>query len=320
MRATAARLVRHGEPLVVQEIDLPEPGEGECLVQLGFAGVNPVDRYQVLGRVAKDAPLPRTLGSEASGWLLSGDGSKKEPVFVNKSALVRPDDGLWASHGLVRSSAAIPVPPGVDPDVVAAMGVAGVTAWRCAVEIGATTEADQVLVLGASGGVGSILVSIAHRRGCYVVAQTGSKDKVRFLEDRGADRVVVADAATLAAELGAFSPTVAFDPLGGGFTGAAIEQMAERGRLVLFGTSADPSGTIPLQALYRKALRVIGYAGLIEPPERILDAVRDGLGAVSQGAMEIVIGARVSLADVNEGLEQLANRAVEGKLVLDLRA
>ena len=64
-----ARLIKHGEPLQIQDLDLPEPEPEEVLVELAFAGVNPVDRYVVQGSVAPESPLPRTLGSEASGRL-----------------------------------------------------------------------------------------------------------------------------------------------------------------------------------------------------------------------------------------------------------
>ena len=65
----AARLVEHGKPLKIQDLDLREPGPDEVVVELLFAGVNPVDRYLAEGRLAADGPLPRTPGSEASGRL-----------------------------------------------------------------------------------------------------------------------------------------------------------------------------------------------------------------------------------------------------------
>ncbi|MHB1987211.1 MAG: quinone oxidoreductase family protein [Acidimicrobiales bacterium] len=320
MRARAARLSAHGAPLSIEELDLPEPCEGQCIVKMAYGGVNPVDRYQVLGRVATDAALPRTVGSEGAGVISSTDGDDGRRVFVNRGAVVRPSDGLWASHVLAARDKVIDVPDGVGLDVAAGMGVAGVTALRCVSELGEVTTADRVLVLGGSGGVGSIIVSIAHRIGAEVVAQTTSSSKASFLTAQGADRVVVADAGALLAELGGWQPSVVFDPLGDGFTGVGIEALSPRGRLVLFGTSADASGILPLQSLYRKALRVFGYGGLIEPEERIASGVRLGFEAVEQGRMAIVVGSVTPLGEVNEALERLANREVHGKQVLDLRA
>lgn len=318
MRATAARLVEPGAPLVLAEVELPEPGPDQCIVEMAFGGLNPVDRYEALGRVRQDAPLPRTLGSEGAGLARSAAGERR--VFLNRAALVRESDGLWSSHVLAQADKLLDVPQGVGLAEAAAVGVVGVTAWRCVSELAEVTEADRVLVLGASGGVGSAIVSLAHGLGAVVVGQTGSPGKESFVSERGADRVVTAGAAELATALGEFTPTVVFDPLGDGFTGVAVELLAPRGRLVLFGTSADATGSLPLQALYRKYLRVLGYSGLIEPEGRLRQAAGRALEALAEKRMEIVVGKRRPLVEVNEALEDLAERRVLGKLVLDLAA
>lgn len=313
-QARAARLVAHGQPLRIDEVELDDPGEGEALVELRHAGVNPVDRYQALGRVAADLALPRTLGSEASGVEV-GSG---RAIFVNRNAVARSGEGLWATHAVVRVADVVEIPEGVDLRLAAAMGVAGTTAWRCVTELAQVSAGDRVLVLGASGGVGSIIVSICDRLGAEVVGHCGSEAKRRFVAELGADRVVVGEPGELGRHLGDFRPTAVFDPLGDGYTGAAIDSMAERGRLVLFGTSARADGVVPLQALYRKGLAVLGYGGLIEPPGAIARGVRESLEALRSGRLEVAVGAAVPLGEVNEALERLARREVTGKIVLDL--
>lgn len=315
MIATAARLVRLDAPLVVEEVEIgePDPDSGEVVVEMAYAGVNPVDRYQAIGRVAAEAPLPRTLGSEGAGTV--GD----RVVYVGRAAIARPDAGPWSSRVIASDAALVDIPPGVPLEVAACVGVSGVTAWRCVVDVGEVTGDDRVLVLGATGGTGSAIVSLAASTGAEVVAQTGSPRKRAFLEARHPSRVVVADAGTLAGELGEWHPTVVIDPLGGAFTGAAIEALAPRGRLVLFGTSAGLTGDVPLQVLYRKGLRVLGYAGLIEPPERIADGAAKALDAIAGRRMEIPVESVLPLASVNEALDAIAERRVQGKQVLDLR-
>jgi NADPH2:quinone reductase len=315
----AARLVEHGHALSVEEVEIGEPGVGELLVELAYAGVNPVDRYQVLGRVGADAPLPRTLGSEAAGTVVSG-GDPGRRVFVNRAAVAHVVDGLWASHALVEADKVIDVPEVVGLDVAAAAGVVGATAWRCVTEWAEVSRDDRVLVLGAAGGVGSAIVSLCARLGADVVGQVGTQAKEAFAAERGATRVVVAGAGDLLPALEGFSPTTVFDPLGDGFTASAIEAMAPTGRLVLFGTSAGDRGELPLQALYRKGLSVLGYGGLLELEEAIRRGVRESLAALAEGRMEIVVGDRVPLASVNDALARIANREVQGKLVLDCRA
>ncbi len=81
MSVRAARLIEHGKPLEVQQVELPTPADDEVLVELAYAGVNPVDGYNAAGKVNPDGPLPRTLGGEAAGHL---DGV---PVVVSGRGL-----------------------------------------------------------------------------------------------------------------------------------------------------------------------------------------------------------------------------------------
>jgi len=312
-RVRAARLVAHGEPLVVEEVDLAEPAAGEVVVTMRYAGVNPVDRYGALGRVAPDGPLPRTLGVEGLGTV----GGRT--VLVHGGGLGSVRDGLWAQAVVVPTGAMVDVPAGVDPVVASTVGVAGVTAWRAVHDLGRVTADDRVLVLGASGGVGSMVVSMASAAGAEVWGQTGDADKADWLEGQGARQVVVADASNLVDRLGECRPTVVVDPLGDGFTGAAISAMAPGGRLVLFGTSAGTEGEVPLQQLYRKSLTVFGYGGLSESPERINQGMTAVLAALADGVFTVPVDDVVPLGQVNEALDRLTDRSLRGKLVLDLQ-
>jgi NADPH2:quinone reductase len=313
MRARAARLHRHSEPLAIEEVDLPEPGPGEVLIDLAFAGVNPVDRYQAEGRVAPDAPLPRTPGTEAAGWV------EGRPVMVRGHGLGTRRDGLWATAAVVPEAAVIELPDGVGLEQAATMGIAGVTAWRCATEKARIGSDDRVLVLGASGGVGSILVSIAKSAGAQVWAQTGQADKGEWLRARGADEIVVGGPDQVEEAAAGFRPTVVFDPLGDGFFGAAVRIMQDKGRLVPFGTSAGAEGEVPLQALYRKGITVKGYGGLIESDDALAAGVREALDALRAGRMQIPIDRVVPLDQVNTAFRLLTERSVMGKVVLGLQ-
>ena len=117
-----------------------------------YGGVNPVDRYRGAGTVDADSPVPRTLGAEGAGTF------KGRPVVVYGHGVGRTRDGIWSTRAIVPRAALIDVPAGVDLQHAAVMGVAGVTAWRTATELARVTKDDRVLVLGAAGGVGSVIV------------------------------------------------------------------------------------------------------------------------------------------------------------------
>jgi NADPH2:quinone reductase len=312
--ARAARLHAHGKPLVVEEVVVGAPDDDEVVVDMAFAGVNPVDRYTAEGRVAPDGPVPRTIGMEGTGRV-AGDG---RPVLVHGRGLGATRDGAWAERVVAPRAALTDIPPGVDLAEAAAMGVAGVTAWRTATEQARVAADDRVLVLGASGGVGSILVSLCRSLGARVWGQTGNPDKAAFVTAQGAEEVVTVGAGELAGAVGSLAPTVVFDALGGGFSGAAVEALAPFGRLVSFGVSAGPMTELNMQSLYRKGLTVYGYGGLIEPEERMAAGKAAALGALAEGRLRVVVAERLALDRVNEAFTALIDRSVSGKIVLDL--
>lgn len=308
----AARLVEHGRPLQVQTVPLEPAGPDDIVVDMAFAGVNPVDRYAATGAVAPDAPLPRTPGMEGVARV---DGRW---VVVHGHGLGTTRDGAWAGRAVVPRSACVEVPDGVDPQHAAAAGIAGATAYRTVTELARVTPGDRVLVLGASGGVGSMIVSLAHSVGAKVWGQTRHGGKAAGIEAHGADRAVVATPETLGDAVSELRPTVVFDPLGDQFTGACVEALEPRGRLVLFGTSAGAEGRLPLRSLYRKGLSLIGYGGLIEPEDAIRRGIQGTLDALRDGRMKVVIDAVLPLEEVNEAFRRLEHQEVAGKLVLSL--
>jgi NADPH:quinone reductase len=312
MTVRAARLIEHGKPLEVQQIELPTPADGEVLVQLAYAGVNPVDGYNAAGRVNPDGPLPRTLGGEAVGHV---DGV---PVVVAGGGLGSTRDGVFAEAAVVPRDAVVEIPDGVELQEAAGVGVVGLTAYRI-VEIAEIGPADRVLVLAGSGSVGLAAISYAVSKGAQVWGQTGNEAKADVITATGALHAVVCDAAGLTAAIEAFEPTVVLDSLAGEFTAAALAALVPRGRLVLFGGSAGPEGTIQLLQLYRKQQRILTYGGLIATTPERREGIAATLAAIAEGKLRIHIGAERSLDEVNEAFALITGRQVAGKVILNLR-
>lgn len=281
-------------------------------MELSFGGINPVDRYTAEGRVAPDGPLPRTLGGEAAGTV---DGRR---VLVAGGGLGARRDGVWARAAVVPASAVVDLPERVELRDAAAMGIAGLTAYKVVRELAAVTTEDRVLVLGASGGVGTMILPLVAATGATVWGQTGSQDKVELVERQGAERVIVTGAEGLEESLEGLEPTVVFDPLGDGFFHPVVEAAAPRARIVSFGTSAGPEVQFNLQSLYRKAVSVLGYAGMILNDEERRQGLELALQALADGELRVVIDDVLPLDEVNEGFRRLVDREVRGKLLLAL--
>lgn len=311
-RIRAARLIEHGQPLAVEDVQLPEPGPGEVRVDLAFGGVNPVDRYNAEGRVAPDAPVPRTLGGEAAGHV---DG---RPVLVAGGGLGGARDGVWAQAAVVPQEAVIDLPEGVELRDAAAMGIAGLTALNCVRDLAQVTAEDRVFVLGASGGVGSMIVSLAHAAGATVWGHTGSEHKAAGITAQGAERVLVGSPEEIAGELAGFEPTAAFDPLGDGFVAPVVAAIAPRGRIVSFGVSAGAQTSFNIQQLYRKMVSLLGYAGMLLTPQERRPGLVQALEALRAGDLKVRVDRVLPLEQINEAFDLITQRGVQGKVLLDL--
>jgi NADPH:quinone reductase len=312
VKVRAARLIEHGKPLEVQQIELATPADDEVLVELAYAGVNPVDGYNAAGKVNADGPLPRTLGAEAAGYV------DRVPVVVAGRGLGSTRDGVFADAAVVPRDAVVEIPDGVGLSEAAAVGIVGLTAFRI-VDIAEIGPTDRVLVLAGSGSVGLAAISYAASKGAQVWGQTTNAAKGDAILAMGATQAVVSDAAGLTAAIQDFEPTAVLDSLGGEFTPAALAALAVRGRLLIFGASAGAEGTIQFLQLYRKQQRVLTYGGLgATTPER-REGIAGALAAIADGKLRIHIGAELGLDEVGQAFDLVAGRKVTGKVILKLR-
>jgi NADPH2:quinone reductase len=311
VKTRAARLVEHGKPLEVLELELPEPADDEVLVELSYAGVNPVDRYNLEGSVAPDGPVPRTLGGEGSGHVAG------VPVIVAGEGVGVLRDGVFAEAAVVPRASIVEIPNGVSLRDAAAVGIAGLTALRV-VEIAEIGPSDRVLVLGGSGGVGLSAISFAASKGAQVWGQTGTASKAAAITAMGATNAVVADAAGLADAIREFSPTAVLDSLGGNFTTSALGVLAPRGRMVVFGASSGPEASIQLHPFYRRQQKLLTYGGGQASRDERRAALKRVLAAMADGSFRVTIAADVDLDSVNEAFGLLTDRKVIGKVLLKL--
>lgn len=310
MRVDAIQLTRHDHAPDVTSIDLADPTDGQVKVRMAYAGVNPIDRYVAEGILGGEEPVPRTLGVEGAGYLDDG-----QPVVVYGAGLGISRHGTWARHVNVPAETLTPVPDGVDLRQAAAAGVAGRTALRVCRDLADIRAEDRVVVLGATGGVGATALSLARGRGARVWGHTSDRNKAEFLHELGVSSMVTG-VEDLPDSLRKIDPTVVLDPLGGGYTAAAIEALHPGGRLVLYGTSAQTTTTLNAQQLYRKSVTVFGYGGAGEPLSRTRTAIADTLEALRDHHMSIPISEEVSAERANEALDLLRQRGVRGKAVL----
>jgi NADPH2:quinone reductase len=309
----AARIHSFGDGVRLDDIEEPAAGPGEVTVALRGVALNPLDLWVAEGSVANGSqPLPFVLGTEGVGTV---DGRR---VIVNGGGIGTERDGLLREFAAVSAELLVDVPASVDDAQAAALSVVGITAKRI-FDVAAPEPGAVVVVLGASGGAGSVAVQVGKLLGTRVVAVTGSPEKREWVEELGADLVVAepdeAVAPALEQTFGRLADVV-LNPLGGDHVGAAIDMLVPGGRQVLFGRSAGDKAAFSAAGLYRKNISIHGFGGLADDPNLKDEARTWVLEEIAAGRLEIPVAAEYPLAAANEALDAVGRREVAGKVVV----
>ena len=204
MRAVV--IYEHGgrDKLVLDDVPDPAPARGEILLRVKAVGLNYLDVFVRRGMPGLPIDLPRISGGDVAGEVAAlGEGVQSVEVgqrLLIDPAVRMPDGTLGAlgestTGGLseymtVSADNAIPLPHDVSYEQAAALPIAYGTAWRMLRTRGRVRAGESVLVLGASGGVGTGAVQIAKMMGCVVFAAASSENKIQRLKELGADYLV----------------------------------------------------------------------------------------------------------------------------------
>lgn len=312
----AAVLHALGATPVYEPFDDPVAGEGEAVVEVAVAGVNPVDVRKASGTfVSGPPPLPSVVGSEGVGRL-AGGGPR-----VYFDAPIAPF-GSYAQRTLVDAADPIELPDGVDDGVAAALGIAGLAGWLPLTWRAALQPGETVLVLGATGVVGQIAVQAAKLLGAGRVVAAGRDAAMLAQAARlGADATVDLGAADSRAALAAAfreaaggAIDVVHDPLWGEPAAAAIEALGVGGRLVQLGQSAGAEATLSSASIRGRHLDVRGYLNFLVPDDVRRAGYRTLVEHAAAGRIAVEVE-RIPLADVGDAWERV-QRSPHRKLVL----
>lgn len=193
MRAIVVEQFGAADVMRPRELPRPEPAEGQLLVRLHAAGVNPVDTYIRSGNYPLKPPLPYTPGGDGAGVVEAvghgvGGFRPGDRVYVGGS-VAGPIFGLYATHVLCAVSQAHPLPEHLTFEQGASVNVAYVTAYRALFDRAQVKPGETVLVHGASGGVGLAAVQLAAACGAVVLGTAGSDAGRRVVAACGASAV-----------------------------------------------------------------------------------------------------------------------------------
>jgi NADPH2:quinone reductase len=254
----ALRFAEFGPPSVlrIQEVAIPEPGQGETLVRVTAAAINPSDIGNVAGRF-KTTTLPRTPGRDFAGTVVAGSGQKGEEVWGSCPALGIARDGAHAEYVVVPAETLSRKPKSLNMAQAAMIGVPYITAWASVVSAAQIQAGETILIVGVAGAVGQAATQIANWKQARVIGADTSSDPIP-----GTEAVVNTKTEDLRERV--FTLTAGkgvdavFDTVGGAMFEPALRSLGVGGRQVAISSKGDPRVTFNLVDFYHNSSRLIG--------------------------------------------------------------
>ncbi|MBI1248486.1 zinc-binding dehydrogenase [bacterium] len=295
----AAYFEETGPPEVIQYGDLPqpEPGEGQVLVKVGAAALNPIDTYLRNGANYWELPKPFVTGSDLAGTIESvGPGSKRlmvgQRVWGTNQGLVGRQ-GTFAEYAVVDEHWLYPTPDNVTDEVAAACALTGVTAHLGLGTGNANLKSGEtIFVHGGSGGVGSMAVQMAKAMGATVLATAGSDAKAEICTELGADHVFNYKTDNVAEKVLQHCPagvSVIWETIREPDFDFLVSIAAERCRMVLMaGRDARPA--FPVGPFYVKECSLHGFVMFKASPQEMAVCGADISKWLGEGKLKPQIG------------------------------
>jgi NADPH2:quinone reductase len=321
----AALCRSYGGPDVVELADVPPPEltPGTVRVRVHVGAVNFPDVLVIADTYQVSAPVPFIPGSEFAGEVAQvAEGA--DGVAMGDRVFGSVFIGAFAEEVVVGSHSLSQIPDGVDDVTAAAFGVAYKTAYHVLRSIAEVQPGDELVVLGAGGGVGSAAVQLGALMGATVTAVASSDEKLEAARACGATRLINHRAGDLRQALRDALPNgaeVVVDPVGGDLAEPALRSVHWGGRFVTVGFASGTIPRIPLNLVLLKGVRVLGFQFRDFATHMAADMARNDvelLELLANGRARPVIGATYDLADTAEALRVVGDGEAVGKVVLQV--
>jgi NADPH2:quinone reductase len=323
MRAAVCRSYGAPDVVVVDDVPSPDPGPGEVRVRIAAAAVNFPDVLVVANGYQLSAPTPFVPGSEFAGAVDAiGDGV--DGLAVGDRVFGTVFVGAFAEAVAVAENAVTRIPDGVEPRAAAAFGVAHRTSYHALRSVARVQPGEQVVVLGAGGGVGLAAVQLATILGASVTAVASSPEKLEAAKTHGAVNLIDHRAGDLRQALRDTLPDgsdVVIDPVGGELAEPALRSLRWAGRFVCVGFASGTIPRIPLNLVLLKGIHVVGFefrSFSTHAPEEARRNEAELMALLASHRALPHIGATFPLDDVVGALQLVAEGRAIGKVVLDI--
>jgi NADPH:quinone reductase len=312
----ALRFAQFGPPSVlrIEEVPIPEPGQGEALVCVKAAAINPSDIGNVAGRFKKTT-LPRTPGRDFAGVVVKGNQYEGEDVWGTGPILGIVRDGSHAQYIVVPTEMLSPKPKSLSMAHAAAIGVPYVTAWASIVNAAQIQAGETILVVGAAGAVGQAATQIANWKKARVIGADTSSDPIP-----GTEAVVNTKSEDLRERVFELTEgrgvNAVFDTVGGPMFEPALRSLAFGGRQVAISSAGDPRVSFNLVDFYHNSSRLLGVDSYGLTPQRIAEIAGELNAGFEAGALKPPLIEVVPFENAVDAYSRLAARQTKAKQVI----
>jgi len=316
----AIRIYEFGGPEVMkyEEAEDPKPSFGQVVIEIKAAGVNPVDTYIRSGAYVNKPELPYTPGTDSAGIVVeTGPGTdrfhKEDRVYTFGSV-----SGTYAGKALCLESQLYPLPDNTSFSQGAAMGIPYGTAYRALFQKALAKNGETVLIHGASGGVGTAAVQLAHNAGCKIIATAGSRMGLELVQELGADFVLDHSQPDHMQKIpdftGGHNVDIILEMLANANLARDIDVLALRGRIIIIGSRGKVE-IDPRVLMVRDSL-VSGML-LFNTGENEMALIHENLiNGLTNGSLSPVISTEMSLKDAAAAHIKIMSPGACGKIML----
>jgi NADPH2:quinone reductase len=330
----AALCTHYGPPeeMEVREVPSPVPGKNQALISVQACGVNFPDVLMIQDKYQFKPALPFSPGGEIAG-VVKAVGEGVSNIKAGDRVCVSTGSGGMAQEALADARRCMIVPQNVPFDVASSFMVTYGTSWHALKDRADLKKGENLVVLGAAGGVGTSAIEIGKAMGARVIAGASSQEKVDLAKKLGADDGFVYPPVPLSRDqqkqlsedikrlTGGQGADVLYDPVGDDYAEPALRAMNWNGRYLVIGFAAGNIPKVPLNLTLLKGCQIVGVfwgAMAARDPEHARKSLQDLLDMVSKGTLKPHVSAHVPLEKAGEAIRMLMDRKAQGKVVVTM--
>lgn len=315
------------EVKTLTDADLPSSADDTVTVAIDYSTVNYKDGLALTGRSPIIRSFPMVPGIDLAGTVTASTDAKFKPgdkVLVNGYGLSEVHWGGYAQRQRVPGKFLVPLPKAFTTQQAMAIGTGGYTAMLCVLALedqGVKPEQGEILVTGASGGVGSVAIALLAKLGYKVVASTGRLDETAYLKDLGAAEVI--DRATLsgpAKALGKERWAGVVDAVGSTTLANAIAQTRYEGTVTACGLAQGADLPVSVMPFILRSVKLIGVDSVQAPMPGRLRAWARLATDLEPAKLALIGGTTIPLAATPKAASDILEGKIRGRVIVDVNA